>query len=265
MSPRPASSPHLSLSHAADDGKVRAAAWARRSLSRANPRRIMFRSFHCVAGAAERLHAPQAAARRCTRAARCRSCSINRCWTTAQFVCDLNALAWHVKIAGGLVQVADQALLAAARADWQVVPASRRAGLTELMERRRRDRVGRFGVVATAYQRLSTRPIPIGPSSGKSTNRCASRAPSIICCYRAVYGEMLDTLKIGAPGERLDVERSTRAWGNLSAASTSCWKQSIPIVLHPARPLPCSSNSPVRRGSKTTASVANEPFVPGYS
>lgn len=190
----------------------------------------------------------------------------------AQFACDPNSLAWHMKITGGLVQVSDQgsASLLPGQIGAEVVPSV--AAGRAVLEQWNVDAViesGDLELLQLAYQKAVN---PADPD--RSIKRqvyeqvCDLSAEYHLLLSREVAGEMLQTLKIGASSERLEkLEHIDTRMGQLYQRIDELLERVDPdrSSKGEATALQLELSSARREVVKLTASVANDPFVPGYS
>lgn len=195
----------------------------------------------------------------------------------AQFACDPNTMAWHLIIAGGLVQVSDQgtASMLPGQIGAEVVPSA--AVGRSILEQWNVDAVVEsddLQLLQLAYQKAVN---PADPD--RSLKRqvyeqvCEMSAEYHILLSREVAGEMIETLKIGAPAERAErihaigakLDRLYRRVDEL-LESTEELPSPQGQALSSQAVDPMTELATVRREIvKLTATLANEPFIPGYT
>jgi hypothetical protein len=190
----------------------------------------------------------------------------------ARFACDPNALAWHMKIAGGLVQVSDQgtASLLPGQIGAEVVPSV--AAGRAILEQWNVDAVvesGDLELLQLAYQKAVN---PVDPD--RSIKRavyeqvCELSAEYHLLLSGEVAAEMMEALKSGASGERLEkLQRIDARLADLYRRIDQILETDDPDrpVEGAATKLQVELSMARREVVKLTASVANDPFVPGYS
>ncbi len=190
----------------------------------------------------------------------------------AMFACDPDSIAWHVKISGGLVQVSDQGNLALlpGQIGAEVVPSV--AAGRAILEQWNLDAViesDDLELLQLAYQKAVNPADPDRSLKRQAFEKvCDLSATYHLLLSREVAGEMIETLKLGASPER-DEKLSI-----IGEELQGLYKRMDELLakVDPQQPTALSLTAMqlelgmVRREIvKLTASVSNEPFIPGYS
>jgi hypothetical protein len=192
----------------------------------------------------------------------------------AMFACDSNALAWHVKVIGGVVQVADQG-------NASIVPSGVRIPYLAPNLAVTRNVLGQWNVdtvvesddletLHLAYQKAIHPADPDRKLKKQIFEKiCELTATYHIVLAQAVAAEMIETLKIDAPAEevkKLD-NIAARLLDLYHRIDTLLASDGIEAVASDKeRQQPQAELASVKREIvKLTSSLCNEPFIDGYT